>query len=365
MTNIEICDLAVGIISTITNDLQNGIYQKLGGSLKINWVQASQFNAWAESPGNLSQPPEHKICLHYELAIQLYKDCEEFCDFATTELISNPAIGYHEMFGVKAPLPEIFTRDGCVKNMFIAALTWIFFHELGHLTQEHGVIRDSFGKALGADFKIHEQEAMSSGDALTGKASVISHVTEMAADFEATHFCTLELIRHFTDEELVGKDFTGEEFIGSIYLLICGLSFIFHRFRGSRSGSPEPIPSGSHPHPTIRLESYLPQLYEFLDYNWLREHTRHTLDRVELVRMCGRAAFSGAAFWYSRRLKHQGKFFDVLVRGIRNRPEMKEYFKVIIETWDEIEPTIKNNRRFGSSLGVMTFSDFFRNYVSS
>lgn len=365
MTNIEICDLAVEVISTIANDLQSGIYNDLGGALNVSWVAAENFNAWAESPGNLSEPPEHKICLHYELAIRLYKDTEEFCDFATTELIDNPAIGFRMMFGSAAPLPEAFTREDCVRNMFIAALTWVFFHELGHLTQEHGIIRSSFGNTPVEDFKIHEYEAMSNGQALTGRTSAISHVTEMAADFEATHFCTLELIRHFTNEELVGKDFTGNEFIGSIFMLICGISFIFHRFRGDRSEPPQTTPTGSHPHPSIRMEHYLPQLYEFLDYDSVREYTRHTLDRGGLVRLCAQAAYSGAAFWFSRRLRQQGNFSDQLVRGLRNRPEIKEYFRLIIDTWDEVEPVIKKNRRFGTPLGLMTFSDDFRNYVAS
>lgn len=252
MNNVEICDLAVNLITTIADDLQDEIYKNLGGTLKVSWVEAESFNAWAESPCNLDAPPEHKICLHYALAIQLYKDAEEFCDFATTELIDNPAIGFREMFGDAAPLPEAFIQEDCVRNMFIAALTWVFFHELGHLAQEHGIIRNSFGSMPATDFKIHEQEAMNNDQALTGKASAISHVTEMAADFEATHFCTLELIRHFTNEEFVGKDFTGDEFIGSIFILICGLSCIFHRFRGNRSEPPGALPSGSHPHPSIR-----------------------------------------------------------------------------------------------------------------
>jgi len=102
-----------------------------------------------------------------------------------------------------------------------------------------------------------------------------------------------------------------------------------------------------------------------LDQDFIREHTRHTLNRGDLLRMSGQAAYSGTAFWYSRRTQQQSSFFDILVKGLRNRPEAKQYFKLIIDTWDEIEPTIKSNRRFGSPLGLMTFTDDFRKYVVS
>ena len=50
--------------------------------------------------------------------------------------------------------------------------------------------------------------------------------------------------------------------------------------------------------------------------------------------------------------------------GSMNRPGMKSYLKIIIETWDEIEPTIKIIRRNGADLSLLNYTKEFREILS-
>lgn len=387
MNDFEIYTLAQEVISSITGDLGNGIYAKLTGNLTISWVDyPKKFNAWAESKSAVGTPPEHKIAIFYELARQVYKDAEEFCDFAGSELSDDSLKPLFNDSNHIPPLPTNFTKEDCVKNIFMAALTWVYFHELAHANQEHGLIHAAFGGDQALANVIEEyagnsmEEMNDSKPPLTGRASALSHVTELAADFEATHRCIHELFRQFIYrpheemlqldpkstklEDLRREDYDPEIFRGILYLFVCGLSCIFYRFHGLRSLKLHKVPEGTHPHPVIRMEFHLPHIYEYLDLEPNRRLTKLGLDRRGLIELSLDAANSAAAFWITRKSGAQQFPEDFLLLGLRNRPSMREYFRVIVSTWDEIEPTIKNNRRFGTRFELMDFPPDFRKSVA-
>ena len=119
-----------------------------------------------------------------------------------------------------------------MKNIFVAAITWVFFHELGHLMQEHGVIRAEFGStAEGPGLAADIQDFEASGDdVLIGREAVVSHATELAADFEAMNFYVAELIRHVSDPTFASVEARTEVLAGLVYVMLCGLSLVFFRF---------------------------------------------------------------------------------------------------------------------------------------
>lgn len=61
MEDIEIYQLAGEVLGTITHELSDGIYAKLGGELSINWRGEKIFGAFASSPGEIDKPPKHGI----------------------------------------------------------------------------------------------------------------------------------------------------------------------------------------------------------------------------------------------------------------------------------------------------------------
>ncbi|MGT2508157.1 hypothetical protein [Cupriavidus basilensis] len=295
---------------------------------------------------------------------QMWRDAENFCEFVRTIPANGDVDKLYDFYGDREKLPKCFSAEDQVKNLFIAAMTWVYFHEIGHLMQEHGYIRARYGSgnAQGAN-EVHDCESNAENQ-LTGTAAVVSHVTELAADFEATNFYLMELIRHIINPDFVAEEKKGEISCGLVYLMLCGLSIVFFRFNGSMPLVPSAVPQGSHPNPMIRLEINIPHVFEILDIKGIRELTGHGLDRKQLVLLCGKAVFTATLYWSMT--KTAEKKFDnrFMVRGLLTNPVVLEYLVPIVKCWDEILPEIKKIRRFGSPLGLLTFTDEFRERIT-
>ncbi|WP_063650496.1 hypothetical protein [Aliivibrio fischeri] len=351
MEDIEIYNLTVEVITSIVGDINESTYSDLNGTLSVSWIKEKKFNAWASSDFKIGQPPVHKIGIHYELARQLYRDIEEYCAYMEKgndkELFdawfsSDP--NYLEL------LPSSFSNKDYQHNIFMAGLTWVLFHEIGHLNQEHGIIRDSYCEP--SNNAIHECDVENEKN-LKGKAAAIFHATEMAADFEAVNKCIFELSRHFE----------GKELEGAVKFFVCGLCCVLYRFHGAKSFLPSSKPEGTHPNPLIRLETMLPQIFETLDLPNVRNSTKLDLAREDLVYICTQMATTVGVFWlrtYSEGPEVPDGFF---LEGTMNKDGVKDYMRIIINTWDEIEEEIKCNKHFGPPLGLLQFSDEYRELI--
>ena len=358
-TDLEIYLLAGKIFSEITDDLQEAHYTSKQGSLTVNWSQEQTYNAWAQSETVPGGAPIHKIVLNYELVRQIYRDSEQFCEFAQDPDFLNLVRSMPSGSMPHPLLPETFTKEDCVNNMFFAALTWIYFHELGHLTQEHGFLRCELNSDSNI-ISIQELEA-NANKTLTERESIISHATELAADCEATVMCLCELIRQFTSEELVGTKDEGQGLIGCSYLLICSLSCVFYRFNGGQMMVANPIPTGSHPNAIFRLECAVPQFFETLDM--FKDKIGLRESRGDLISLTKQAADLGAMFWYFLHSDRSVKLPDMVIKGLLQRSEFKEYAQKIINAWDEVLPGIRETRHFGPSFGILDFGEPYRQYV--
>lgn len=54
-----------------------------------------------------------------------------------------------------------------------------------------------------------------------------------------------------------------------------------------------------------------------------------------------------------------------LLKGLLSNSVVLQYLQPIVACWDEILPRVKEVRRFGSPLGLMTFSDAFKERIAS
>lgn len=361
MEDLHIYQLAEDVIGKICDDINESLYAGVGSPLRVVWSPEPKFGAWASSAGAPTAPPEHKIGLHYQLARQIYRDCEDFLQFSTSELQEDR---YQHLFATQDPYPPIpacFSLEQSTHTMFVASLTWVFFHELGHLIQEHGYIRSLSGIAPVDGSYVVSDCDVSSGPPLSGRQSQISHATELAADFEASFLCLAELVRQFSDERVVGATPDGSQFIGASYLYVCGVACVFYRFNGGNFGERASVAYGSHPQPLYRLEGILPSLYELAESDFVQNETGHSLDRRGLVHVYGRAAYSVAFFWLYRSLGERGPLENYLPTGILNSAPMMEYTRQIITVWDEIKPQVEEVRRINNPLSLMQFADDLRN----
>lgn len=360
MENIEIYELASRVLGDITRDLNEGSYAKLAGELTITWHEEKKFGAFASTLDEAGKPPKHRVTMYYELVRQVWRDAEDLCKFLRSIPKDSGADKLYDFFGDTANLPKCFNDDELVKNMFVAAITWVYFHEIGHLMQEHGVIRDEFGVGNGSTAQttnVYDFEAPHNKP-LVSREALVAHVTELAADFEATHFYVIELLRHVTDPDFVDDEARTEVLSGLIYLMVCGLSLLFFRFNGNQPILPTAVIEGHHPNPLTRLEINVPHIFESLDIAGRFADTG--LDRKQLVSLCAKAAFSATLYWSL--IKTEKREFDdrLLLKGLLSNPVVLQYLQPIVACWDELMPRVKEIRRFGTDLGLMTFTDSFR-----
>ncbi len=352
MEDIRIYEISAEVLNGITSDLNESIYAPINGTLELKWSTEPTFNAYASSKSGIKSPPNHEICIHYELVRQLYRDIESFCEYYSQEHASNWWSTFFRDLDDAPPLFEFFTLEQCCFNMFVGALTFVYFHELGHLLQQHGYIRQKIGGS--EDSLINEHQVM--GEAiLRGKSSSVSHVTELCADSYATTKCLYELMRQFDDNK--------EELRVALFILVCGLSCIFHKFSNEVAYAPIEEPVGSHPNPSIRMELNLPRIYEILDL--VAEPSGHSMSRIELVHLCSRASDSSSLYQLAKRSSSKDDSNYPFIRGLLNRPDDRNYLQQIVNIWDEIENFLKEITIEGNDFDYLSFTQEFRTFVNS
>ncbi|MEO8488993.1 hypothetical protein [Pseudomonas sp.] len=353
----EIYAYAMEVISNITDDVVSAKYSDPGANLSVRWSEADEFNASAPLPPVVEHPPGHVIVINYALAKQLYRDAENFVKFTedprTIEFVNK----FPKEYRYHLLLPVEFSRESCIKNIFLASLTWIYFHELAHLNQEHGVVRAD-GTHLDEPSYADEREDKKKD--LTLREALLWHTTELAADAEGTVRCISELHRHFAQGKGGDKFQAEPDLIAASYLLICGLSCVLYRFNGGTLKPAYDYPRGTHPNAIFRLEQIIKKICQALVF--IGETHQYEISNREILKLTKQAADLGAYFTYFYLSDRSSDLSELVVRGLYERPEYKRYMQKIISTWDEIAPALKVNTRYPVQAGFLYFSDKYRDY---
>lgn len=352
MDNPEIIEFAVSFISSITNDLNESLYSQPTANLNVIWKRDDSFNARAIPKSRITEPPVHIIELTYGLVIQLYHDIDEYCSYIENKSDQKTFdILFKGHSGDTSILPCHLEPEDYRKNMYIGALTWVYFHELAHLNQEHVYILNKF-----IDTKHHsmyEEFNVNKSEPLKDKEAAIHHVLELAADFEAIQSCLRELIRHFK----------GDELTKSIGLFVSSISCAIYKLHNPTELSLSSDIKGSHPPSIVRLEQILPQIWESLDLYEKANIIDTKLNRKDLVHICDRSATSACFFWFRKKQITTEKMRDFIFVGTINRRGGKLYLQTIINTWDVIKPEIVKNSRMLDELNTLNFTETLRDLV--
>ncbi|MFW1645807.1 hypothetical protein [Acinetobacter guillouiae] len=373
MNEPELYAFAHDILTTITRDLNEEVYSDLGGKLTLTWSTKPIFQATASSSSSIDSPPIHTICIYYELVKQLYTDILRFEHFANNIEIQKDIKKILDEIIEIPPFPQSIDKKDAIINMFISCLTWIYFHELGHLYQEHGFIRKKFGLVDISEQTLEEQYVINS-DNLTFQQSKISHITEIAADHFGSTMCSFELLRHFSsihETDLINPDSKGEEFIESTYMFLIGISSTLYRFYGEKILRDnnlllvDDIPKGSHPNPIVRLELIYRHIIELMSLTGFKSIANYQMSKEELVRIFTRAIYTGAFVWIILNVNPDDFTFNYFSSGILNSEEKMNYMKIMVQAWKEIEPTILDIERHSIPFGTLTFSSQFIQLLDS
>jgi hypothetical protein len=356
MEDHKIVELAVHVLSLIESDLNSDeqFYKGFGGTIELRWSDKKAFYADAQTASHPSEIAKHFVGLTYETVILMYRDIENYHKYISSSVDNSY---FDEVFkGYEYPkaLNTVITEEESVRAMFISGITWIFFHEVGHLIQEHGHIRQFYRGSKDTNIVDSPTQVNDEKQQVEGFEAAVSHVTEFAADFYATVSCLRGLHHNFTNIE---------EFEETLRSFAAVIALIFYRFHGTTDYTPEKIPVGSHPKPLIRLEQNAPIFFEFITPEFLN-HRNSKLDRLSIINMTSWASITIGLFWLR---KHYQKIIpvDFFLSGSFQRPGMIEYHQVIIATWDEIKPVIDSVKRIDDYYSELKFSDEYREKINS
>jgi hypothetical protein len=349
----EIIDLATDVLSKVTSLLNKGFYSELGGELTSLWSMKNYFYACASVGSKVDEPPKHFITLSYETAVLLYRDIEAYSQYIETGIDNALFDQIFKDFEYPKTLLIHSDKELSRKQMFISGITWIFYHELGHLIQEHGYIRTHYNCHASTDIVDCASNDIENDSVLSGKPSAVSHVTEMAADYYATVSCLLALLMHFEGDELEAetRSFTS------------ALALVLYRFHGINPYERTETPKGTHPQPLFRLEQTMPLLFELYSMIDLANEKKFTLNRLDLVNITSWSSFTAGIFWL-RKGTQKVIPEDFMISGSLQRPGMVEYHRAMVDIWDEIKPEIDRIKRHGNPYAELQFSDQYRNTLS-
>jgi hypothetical protein len=351
MTDQDIYEEANRVFSAITNDLNEAFYKAKSGRLEFAWGHSGKLNAYACSDNPMGPEPKHRIIVAAELVCQIYKDIASYWGYIDSEIDNEIFEGWYKEFSEIDYLPAKFPLEARITNTFIAAITWVYFHELGHLSQEHGFFRDRLGGKRSS--RISEMTDESGLENQSGEGPNVFHATELAADYFSVSICRLELMNHFKGEDL-------EE---AIHFYTCGISCALYRFNVKKPYMLDEFPVGSHPMPIVRLENILPMIYEYFDSEPIRSYGDIKMSRRGLVYSCNRAASTVGLFWNREHMLYPNLVNDLLIQGILQRENLRLYMRVIIDTWDNIREEVMQLDRFAIQDSLLFFTDIFRTIV--
>ncbi|GEM_PF-3237087 len=337
-SDLEIYEHANLIISAISKEISQKYQELNGGDLKVSWHESIAFNAYAHIKNEKNQTPDHAVGLHYELARKLYHDCVEFYEFINIDSVANNLQNLPEFI---LHFPTGIDKDAAIDYMFVASFSWVFFHECGHLSQGHKFVRSEYlNNEKYTHDQIHESTSSESRK-LSEEESLISHVTEFAADYHATlmgisgliHNCLHSDIQisHTDKVDLVLK-------INTLYLL--GINLVFYNFHEKFFTECNFEFTTSHPHPLLRVGRLITLNIEYFDLINNSNFFNHKFDKLHLTTVGADCSILAYNYWcWSRNLILDIDNSHLGINDYSN-PNLLQYYNRIITAWDKVLPTI-------------------------
>lgn len=301
-------------------------------NLQFHWLPQRRFEAYASIDPR--QPDEHIISFTEWLPRAIVRDsvslatlCEAHFTHAHYDVLFSHEI-YDYGQGRENVLPPGIDRENAADQMFRLTLAWLYLHEQAHHFQGHLLLEGAGARRmLREDNKLSISESQAYGQVrnLSPEEAAISHVTELAADAEATGMA-LQLI-------MVAND--GLFSRASLWLLIAGLMCLFQRFHGSSDDAePGEMPVGSHPRPAFRMRMALEQVMWFAMHPRVREHAPWITGPDVVQKLVDHASTTASIFWTIRSLESRiGRLPPFYRQALAVDPIPEAHSRMLLDAW--------------------------------
>jgi hypothetical protein len=311
-------------------------YDTTQHSLEVTWLAQEKFRAWASV--RIGVPAVDRIAISYGAAREIYRDafvlplfCERHFNRPHYEAVYNH-IAYGA--GTKRVLPAGLSTEDAKTRIMNSALAWLYLHEQSHLFQNHGRI----GQELGASWASEDQriEEMRDLDGLipTGKSAALSHVLELAADYEAMN-------------NVVGLILKANQNIlpaHSLWTLVVGLTCMFQRFYGLGNRTYGEEVSGTHPDPSFRMRVLLRNMVLLVMHPEVRKYADWISKPEDLDAVTNHAVITATMYCQIRYRGDAG--VSAFLPGVQGYTEVPvAYQQALFDVWSDARPRIIRDYR--------------------
>jgi hypothetical protein len=319
---VEVARMATDAAKAFFSDR---FYQSPKTPLRVTWAASEKFKAGAY----IGADGGHEIRLSYGCALEIYRDAfllPMVCQRTLTNEAFDPIFNLLSYGNARKDVLPAGLEPEDAKVTIIRLMTfWLFLHEQAHLLQRHGEVAKAVGvsELLSHDGGLDDSRDGTAG--APGPAATLRHAFEFAADYEAITSLMMAEAKGMTEAHL--------------WCLAAGLMCMFHRFALISTPKVEDMPSGTHPHPALRMRvamNRIEQMFALPDYiaasGW-----RGGTARARAV--IDHAVYTADVYWHIRYLglDHRSPFLD-LVLSTLNVPS--SYQQAVYDSWSSVQTEI-------------------------
>ena len=337
-------------IKEIKEKFSKVAYKNTPYSLTLTVIPSYIMKANASTSGENNQ--EHNISISYGFFIEMRKDIALFFDMCERSFLHE---SYEPIFklidygqGIKNILPNdlsftcladekgLNTRKLYIEgrvNISRFVYSWLFLHEQAHLFQFHGEVFKEVSDNKNTEYNITWHDSENTKESiLTENDSIIKHIFELSADWEATYLMIINIVG---DKSILK--------LSSLWLFISGLTILFNKFYLTKNICEDHEFKGTHPSPSVRIKYIFENIENILSEKGMITYFEEG-KRFEDYQKIMRHAFDTANIFFWQIHIEGDKLPEFMNKFLENDFQTNEkiihYSNIINNTWKEIKPVV-------------------------
>jgi|TARA_R100000501_G_C2625898_1_gene119452 hypothetical protein len=334
----KINEWASAILDPLVLFLNEGV--KIEGGVSLNWESKREFNAYASERSGGGKV----IGFTYDVAKEICVDADHlFCILKTPWGRPITSIGVHRETLAELRPSKKFPYEKAKKMVSELAITWIFFHEAGHLIEHHESFKINMPriKIVGDETVLPEIDG-EEGLGKNSRASWISHALEISADYQATRFIFRKLAASGCISEF------------QIWSLAVGVCNLFYRFGSDGENEVFAYANGSHPSPVVRFYFFYTNIKHMVMDPAYKGKVLFCQNETRLDEILLNALNTASSY---HNLRGGSGPIPKMTLAIFDGGEFYSYLSTLKKVWSGIRPEIEKNIERGAPTSPMSFGE--------